>query len=109
MTGIGLEVQEAGETTTVGFSTHKVLGAEMLETCRNALLETIDRYQPRVLRLDLTGVDLITGDLLGFLISLRNRGLTIVIYNPSDDVRLVMQVTKLDTLIELVGREKCTH
>lgn len=96
-----LEVYEAGELTVIGFGGREVLDRLSLAECREELLRLIDEYQCRTLALDLTGVRLIPSGMLGMLCSIRRQGIEIHLYNPSQDVREVLEITKLDSLLEM--------
>lgn len=101
MDGSMLEVHDPGEVTVVGFRGEKFLGAMAVQTCRRELKRIVDEHRPKVIQFDLTGVVLITSEMLNFLVSLRKQGLDIALYNPSEDVRAVMDITRLDTVFEL--------
>lgn len=94
-----LEVYQPGETTVVGFGGRDVLDDVNLADCREELLTLIRQTGCRVLAFDMTGVQLIPSGLLGLLASVRGRGADVHIYNPSPDVREVLSVTKLETLM----------
>ena len=68
-----LEVYDVGELTVVGFGGREVL----------------------------TGVRLIPSGMLGMLCAIRNEGVEVHLYNPSQDVREVLEITKLDSLLEM--------
>ena len=103
MDGSKLEVRDPGEVTIVGFRGERFLGATMVQTCRKELNRIVERHRPKVIQFDLTGVALITSEMLNFLVSLRKKGLDVALYNPSEDVRAVMDITRLDTVFELTG------
>ena len=50
---------------------------------------------------DLTRVRLIPSGLLGLLASIRKKGIEVHLYNPSADIREVLEVTKLDQVLQL--------
>ena len=97
-----LKVHETGDVTIIGFVNEPYLGATQVKAMSEELADIIDKHDPKVLQFDLTGVALMTSDMLGHLLSLRKSGVDIVLYNPSEDVRQIMKTTKLDLLFDVV-------
>lgn len=96
-----LEVYQAGRLTVVGFGGHDVLDCVNIADCRDELTTLIAEHSCQSLAFDLTGVKLLPSGLLGLLASLRNLGVQVMIYNPSRDIREVLEITNLDQLIEI--------
>jgi len=96
-----LEVYQPGELTVIGFGGREILDDLNLAECRDDLLELIREHDCRVLAFDLTGVRLIPSGLLGLLASIRRLDVEVQLYNVSDDIREVLEITKLDQLLEL--------
>ena len=96
-----LEVYEAGRLTVVGFGGKEIFDEVSIANCRDELLQLVNEHDCRDLAFDLTGMNLLPSGLLGVLTSLRNMGIEIHLYNPSDDIREVLQITKLDRLIQV--------
>ena len=96
-----LQVYDIGRTTVVGFGGADVLDTVNLAHCREELTELIRQNDVQVLAFDLTGVVLVPSGLLGLLASLRQTGVEVHIYNPSDDVREVLAVTHLDGIMPI--------
>ncbi|MCA8999752.1 MAG: STAS domain-containing protein [Planctomycetaceae bacterium] len=94
-----LEVYQPGETTVVGFGGRDVLDYVNLADCREEMIELIQKTGCKVLAVDMTGVKLIPSGLLGLLAAIRDQNVEVHIYNPSDDVREVLSVTNLDSLM----------
>ena len=55
----------------------------------------------QIMAFDLTRVRLIPSGLLGLLASIRKKGIEVHLYNPSADIREVLEVTKLDQVLQL--------
>lgn len=96
-----LEVYQAGPLTVVGFGGREILDEVSVANCRHELLDLIQQHDCRDLAFDLTGVSILPSGLLGVLASLRDQGVNIHIYNPSDDVRDVLEITRLERLFEI--------
>lgn len=94
-----LHVYSTGPTTVVGFGGEDVLDSVNLVVCRDEMLKLIEVGKCRVLAFDLTGVKLIPSGLLGLLTSVRQHGVEVHLYNPSEDVRDVLSVTNLDKVM----------
>ncbi len=97
-----LSVYKAGPLTVVGFAGQEVLDQVNIAACRNEIMELVQKYQTEILAFDMTGVKLVPSGLLGLLASLRNQGIKIQIYNPSEDVQEVLEITHLNTVLEVL-------
>lgn len=96
-----LTVYKTGELTVVGFGGHDALANVNLAQCRDDLIHLIQEHNCKTLAFDLTGVNLIPSGTLGLIAAMRKRNVDVHIYNPSDDVRDVLEITKLDTIINV--------
>lgn len=96
-----LEVYGSGELTVIGFGGREVLDHLNLAECRNEIAELIRDHGCTTLAFDLTGVRLLPSGLLGVLASVKRQGVEVHLYNPSDDIREVLEITKLDKLFQL--------
>jgi len=94
-----LEAYEAGKTTVVGFGGRELLDQVNIAACRAELVELVKQNETEVLGFDLEGVKLVPSGLLGLLASLRDLGVSVEIYNPSEDVSDVLDITKLNQVI----------
>lgn len=96
-----LEVYHPGELTVIGFGGREILDDLNLAECRDELVELIREHFCRVLAFDLTGVRLIPSGFLGLLASIRRLDVEVHLYNPCDDIREVLEITKLDQVLQL--------
>lgn len=96
-----LEVYEAGELTVIGFGGREVLDHLNLVECRDEVAELIRNHGCSTLAFDLTGVRLIPSGLLGLLVSIHRQGVEVHLYNPSEDIREVLELAKLDKMFHL--------
>ncbi|MDB5390548.1 MAG: hypothetical protein JWM11_6194 [Planctomycetaceae bacterium] len=96
-----LDVYQTGALTVVGFGGQEVLDQVNIAACREQVLELVAAHHTETLAFDLTGVKFIPSGLLGLLASLRNQNVKIQIYNPSPDVRDVLEVTHLNQVLEI--------
>ena len=96
-----LEVYEAGELTVIGFGGREVLDHLNLAKCRDEVAELIRVNGCSTLAFDLTGVRLLPSGLLGVLASIKRQGVEVHLYNSSEDIREVLEITKLDKLFHL--------
>jgi anti-anti-sigma factor len=96
-----LQVYEAGKLTVLGFGGRELLDHIDVVACRDQILNLVEEHECEVLAFDMTGVKLIPSGLLGIITSLRNLGVELHVYNPSDNVRDVLATTKLDELLQL--------
>lgn len=91
-----LEVYQAGVLTVIGFGGREILDHLSLADCRDEIAELIREYDCKTLAFDLTGVRLIPSGLLGILASTQRQGVEVHLFNPSDDIREVLEITRLD-------------
>lgn len=96
-----LEVYEAGPLTVVGFGGREVLDHVNVAECRDELVSLIKDNDCESLAVDLTGVRLLPSGLLGLLASIHKMGVELHLYNACDDIREVLEITKLDQLMQL--------
>ena len=96
-----LEIVRNGEVTVVGFGGRDLLDQINLAACRDQITDLIKRNQTKTLVIDLAGVRLIPSGLLRVLASIRDTVEKIQILNPSEDVRDVLEVTKLNQIFEV--------
>lgn len=96
-----LEVYHPGELTVIGFGGREILDDLNLAECRDDLVELIQDNDCKVLAFDLTGVRLIPSGFLGLLASIRRLDVEVQLYNACEDIREVLEITKLDQVLEL--------
>lgn len=96
-----LKVYEAGELTVIGFGGAEILDDVNLAQCRDEIAELIRVHGCRTLAFDLTGVLLVPSGLLGVLASVKRLRVEIHLYNASEDIREVLEITKLDKTFHL--------
>lgn len=96
-----LEVYQIGPTTIVGFGGKDVLDTVNVAACREEIIKLIEQAQCGILAFDLTGVTLLPSGLLGLLTSITKQDVDVHLYNPSDDIKDVLETTKLNTIMEI--------
>ena len=89
------QIYQTGELTVVGFGGREILDQIDLSLCRAEIVELVEKHQAKTLAFDLSGVKLIPSGMLGLLASLRKMNIEIHLYNPSQDVIEVLQITRL--------------
>ncbi|MCR9201922.1 MAG: STAS domain-containing protein [Planctomycetaceae bacterium] len=99
-----LKVYSVGETTVLGFGGEDVPSEFNAAMYRAAISDLLIAHKSIVVAFDLTGVQLVPSGMLGLLVSLKKLdGVepTVQIFNPCDDVREVLRITRIDTMIEV--------
>lgn len=96
-----LDVYQTGELTVVGFGDAEVLDQIDLSQCRAEIVGLVEKHRCKTLAFDLSGVRLIPSGMLGLLASLRRMQIDVHLYNPSQDVAEVLQVTRLDQVMPI--------
>lgn len=96
-----LQVYQAGKLTVVGFGGREILDDIDLNDCRAEILELIERHSCQTLAIDLTAVKVLPSGMLGMMASLPRVGVEVHVYNPSNDVRDVLAITRLDQILQV--------
>ena len=94
-----LQVYEAGKLTVLGFGGQTLLDQVDLSVCRREITELVEEHKCETLAFDLAGVAVVPSGLLGLLASLRDLGVEVLLYDPSEDIREVLEVTQLSKII----------
>jgi len=95
------EVYQTGELTVVGFGERDILDQLDLTVCRAEIIGLVEKHHCKTLAFDLSGVKLIPSGMLGLLASLRKMNIAVHIYNPSQDVAEVLQITRLNEVLPI--------
>ena len=96
-----LKIYQTGELTVVGFGGQDVPDEVCIAAYREQLFQLIKDHNCKVLAFDLTGVTLIPSGMLGVLTSLRSKVQRLELYNPSEDVREVLHMTRLGNQFDI--------
>lgn len=96
-----LEVYEAGEITVIGFGGREILDHLNLADCREQIVALVKQHDSRVMAFDLTGVKLVPSGMLGLLASVSKLGVEVHLYNASNDIREILEITHLDQVLQL--------
>lgn len=96
-----LRVYETGETTVLGFGTGQLPEYLDIEETRDEIVEFLKRERSASVAFDVTGVAHVPSAMLGLWASLRRAGYPVHIYNPSRNVRAILEVTRLCRLFQL--------
>lgn len=95
-----IRVYEAGPLTVIGFGGEIPDQIDLAE-CRSEIVDLLKLHDCKDLAIDLTGVRYVPSGMLGLLASLKRLGIQVCLYNPSSDVREVLEITRLDQLFEI--------
>jgi len=101
-----VHVQQTGKLIVLAFAQHDIPGYERVVDCREAIVELIELHHCEVIAFDLVGVPFLPSGILGLLVSLYRRGVQVQLYNPSEHIRKVLRVTKLDQNIKIRERKE---
>ena len=97
-----LVVYDAGPSTLVGFRDVDSIDDSLLDECAASLDRLLREQRCQTLIVDLSGVKLISSGVLGYLFTLSRRGVLVRVYNPSESVREVLAVTRLNSVLREV-------
>jgi anti-sigma B factor antagonist len=96
-----LNVYQTGKLTVVSFVSAEHLDQIVVSECRAEIADLIKIYSCEVLAFDLTSVKLVPSGMLGMLASLGRLGVQVLVFNPSDEIREVLEITRLDSLLQV--------
>ena len=98
----GLKVFTKGELSIVTFSDKGFLGRQSFIGDAGAHLdEIVEQRKTKVLVFDLAGITGLPSDMLGVLVGLQHRGIEIRLFNITDEVRMILETTRLDELFDV--------
>jgi anti-anti-sigma regulatory factor len=97
---VELEVYLAGELTVVGFGGREILDEVSLAGCREQIVDLLRAHGTWTLAIDLTGVVLMPGGLLGLLEEIHEHGVEILLYNASEDIRETLDIVGKDGIVQ---------
>ena len=100
-----LQIYSTGPMTVLGFGGREILDQLDIGACRSEIIALVKEHSTEKLAFDLTGVKLVPSGMLGLLASLRQLNVEVHVCNPSDDVREVLEVTKLDQILQVYDVE----
>jgi anti-anti-sigma factor len=92
---------QLGELSVVGFGVHEALDFVNLSICQAELLDVIKKNKVLTLAIDLTDVAFIPSGLLGVIASMKKLVHQVLVFNCSDEIRDVFEVTRLDQVVKL--------
>lgn len=99
-----LKIYSVGETTVLGFAGQDVPSEFNAAHYRAAITDLVKANDSTAIAFDLTGVRLVPSGMLGLWVSLTRisgHPLKVQIFNPSDDVREVLSITRLKDIFEI--------
>lgn len=96
-----LRVYETGPRIVIGFSKDSRLNEIDLDDSREQLKQLLAQHKSQVLAFDLTGVRFVPSAVLGLWASIHRGGVEVHLYNASTELREVLEVTRLSTILQL--------
>lgn len=96
-----LQIRQTGAVTIVGLTVTKLRADHNIADCRSEVAALIAEHKCEEFVFDLTGVQFVPSGALGLINSIRNLDVKAVVLNPPPQVRLALEVKRLDTFVEL--------
>lgn len=96
-----LEIVSAGDITVVRFRGRRFVSSVVLPQLDREVTEILESNHPSVIQFDMAGVALLTSALLGFFVSLQQRGVDVILSNPSEDVRCAIEAIRLHEIVRI--------
>ncbi|MFV0445964.1 MAG: STAS domain-containing protein [Planctomycetaceae bacterium] len=99
--GRGFHLFKQGKLTVIGFDGRTLKEPSQADTARNRLLDLIRHHDCQVLVVDLMEVEVVSSWILGILAAIKQVGVDVQLYHPSREIRDVLSVTHLDTMLHV--------
>lgn len=96
-----LQVYATDPVVVVGFGGVAIPDDHNLSAYRDELLDLLEKHQKTDLAFDLTGVVIVPSGIVGLLVSLVRRSINVSVFNASQEVREVFEVTQINQLVTL--------
>ena len=103
--GTGYHVYKRGKLTVVGFDGRRLNDESQASQARDQLLHLIDHHDCQVLVVDLMDVSIVSSWILGILAAIKQQGVDVQLYHPSEEIRDVLSVTHLDQMLPVRGSD----
>lgn len=100
-----LVVYESGALTVIGFAGQARLDELNLAECHDEVIDLVHQHRCKVLAIDLTGTRTIPSGLLGLMVAVHQQRVSVCLLNCSDELREVLEITKLNRIISTYRRE----
>jgi len=99
---LGLKVFTKGELSIVTFEDKGFLERQsFIGVAGEHLDQIVESNHTKILVFDLAGITALPSDMLGVLVGLQHRGIEIRLFNITNEVRLILETTKLDDLFDV--------
>ncbi len=96
------EVRKTGSKIIIGFTNPDAeFPMQSGPEAYQQLVELVQQHECKVLVFDIRDIRMLPSSMLGLIASMSKHVEDLYLYNPTDDVREVVEVTKLDQLMEL--------
>ncbi|QDT64061.1 STAS domain-containing protein [Calycomorphotria hydatis] len=92
------DIYESGELCVIGFGNRDPLELSVPD-CQQEINRLTEEAECKKLAVDLTGVTLIASGMLGLLASVAKSGIDVMLFNPSEDIIEVLEITNLNRMI----------
>lgn len=96
-----LHVYEVGKLIVLGFAGKDVPSNFNVAHYRDAIFELVKANSTETVAFDLTGVRIVPSGMLGLWASITKQDIAVEVYNPSEDIQDVLEITKLNQLISV--------
>ena len=94
-------IYKLGRLTVVGFPATEIPDYDRSLCGSMDLHKLLNKVGCEVLAVDLTAATFIPSGILGLLVSFRKFGIEVFFFNPSDEIRRMLEVTKLERFIHV--------
>ena len=96
-----LQVYATDPIVVVGFGGAPIPDDHNLSAYRDELMDLLEQHNRKDIAFDLTGVLIVPSGIVGLLVSLVRQSINVSVFNASQEVREVFEVTQINQLVTL--------
>ena len=90
---------KTGKLTVIGFDGKHLADPDVAIDVRDSLLELLRTSPCQLLAVDLLPVHFVSRCFLGFLVAVRQSGLSVQLYHPNEQLQEVLAATRLESIL----------
>ena len=94
-------VYKTGRMTVIGFEGRHLENPLHADTVREQLMHMVKHHDCEILVVDLMNLGVVSSWILGVLAAIQQSGTDVELYHPSDEIRQILDITKLNQLLHV--------
>ena len=91
--------------TVIGFEGRHLEDPEYVDSIQKHLIDMIEHHECEVLVVDLMNVGIVSSWVLGILTAIKQSGIDVELYHPTQEIQDVLDVTHLSSYLHVRGTD----